>query len=187
MCYLFTCSSKMNLVLTMLRHCAEKEVAAREHRRRQQMESQLKQRKMTRAVHRSARYGKPLGLVGVSKAGNPYRVLPPVADAHTAQLFCDATAQLASSRRSWRATAARRGMTMRLWRRQPSAWARRALVQRTAARRREGLHGTACAPDAGAAQALGKWHRVVQEYRPCRHFARLCMLHLDDLKAGLIH
>ena len=84
----------MNHVLTMLRHCAEREVAAREHRRRQQMESQLKQRKMTRAVQRSARYGKPLGLVGVSKAGNPYRVLPPVADAHTAQLFCDATAQL---------------------------------------------------------------------------------------------
>lgn len=27
-------------------------------------------------------------------------------------------------------------------------------MQRTAARRREGLHGTACAPDAGAAQAL---------------------------------
>ena len=84
----------MKLLLSLLRHCAEKEVAAREHRRRQQMESQLKQRKMTRAVQRTARLGRPLGLVGVSKAGNPFRVLPPVADAHTAQLFCDATAQL---------------------------------------------------------------------------------------------
>ena len=59
------------------------------------MESQVKQRRMTRAVQQMGRLGRAIGLVGVSKAGKPYRVLPPVADARTAQLFSEATAQLA--------------------------------------------------------------------------------------------
>lgn len=76
------------LLLTLL-CCAEREVAAREHRRSQQMASQLKQRKLTRAVQRMAECGRPMALAGVFQAGNPYRVLTPSSRrVHCAAVLC---------------------------------------------------------------------------------------------------